>query len=191
MKKIKLLGDLQAFKAEWELLVDTPGEAMRAIEANRPGFLRACSAGDYVLILYDEANPDLVRQVTMLEATQPWADEVLIVVPKAGGDIPVPFIVAAFAFVGVTLPEWGALLVTALVNVAVVVAVSAIANVITSHKQKVDAKDTETPENKPSFVSNGPVNVVRQGHPYPIIAGEFLCGSIVVSSQVHIQDIPI
>jgi Bacteriophage lambda tail assembly protein I. len=91
MKIIKLLGDLQAFREEWELDVRTPGEALRAIEANRPGFLSACDAGDYAVILVDQINPDFSRQITLVEAELPWADELLVVVPRAGGDIPAAF----------------------------------------------------------------------------------------------------
>jgi len=193
MKIIKLLGDLQAFREEWELDVRTPGEALRAIEANRPGFLSACDAGDYAVILVDQINPDFSRQITLVEAELPWADELLVVVPKAGGDIPAAFLVPLFTSIGFTASAAtiAAGVAVAVINIGISLAVSAIANAITSDKKKVSARDQEAPESKPSFISNGPVNVVRQGHPYPIIAGEFLCGSIVVSSQIHVKDIPI
>lgn len=192
MKKIKLFGDLQKFKSSWDLHVKTPGEALRAIEANRPGFLAACDDGDYIAILVDMDNQALSRQVTLENSSAPWANEVLVVVPRASGEwVAAAGIIAAFAYVGVTVGPVLAAVIAVVVNVAIAVAIGAIANLITGKKGKMGAKETESYESKPSFVSNGPVNVVRAGHPYPIIAGRFLCGSIVLSSQIHIKDIPV
>jgi predicted phage tail protein len=193
MKKIKLFGDLQAFKADWELDVKTPNEALRAIEANRPGFLKAADAGEYVAILIDEKNPDLTRQVTLDNNFAPWADEVLCIIPRAGGDFPAAALVPMFTAMGMSAAAagWAAAIAAVVINIGISLAVSALANMITGKKQSVSARDTETYESKPSFISNGPVNVVRAGHPYPIIAGRFLCGAIVVSSQIHVKDIPI
>lgn len=191
MKKVHLFGDLQEFKAEWDLDVQSPGEALRAIEANRPGFLAACDAGDYVAILIDPENQDMCRQVVIDNAAVPWADEILVVVPRAGGDIPVPFVIAAALASAIgTSVSTAALIIATVVNIGISLAISAIANVLTSNKKKVSASQTESPDKRPSYVSNGPVNVINQGHPYPLIAGEFLCGSVVVSSQIHIKDIP-
>jgi predicted phage tail protein len=191
MKKVRLFGNLQAFKAEWDLDVKTPNEALRAIEANRPGFLQAADAGEYVAVLVDIDNPDLTRQVTLDNNFAPWADEVLCIIPRAGGDIPAAAVVAAFSAIGVTVGTVTATVIAVVINIGISLAVSALANMITGQKQSVSARDTETYESKPSFISNGPVNVVRAGHPYPIIAGRFLCGSIVLSSQVHVKDIPV
>lgn len=194
MKKIKLFGDLQAFKSDWELLVETPAEALRAIEANRPGFLKAADGGEYVAILVDTENPDNTRQVTMDNTSAPWANEVLVVVPKASGNEPVSaFIAAGYVSMGMTAAaaSIATSITVAVIQIGISLAVSALANMITGNKTSVGAADTESYESKPSFISNGPVNVVRAGNPYPIIAGKFLCGSIVLSSQVHVKDIPV
>jgi predicted phage tail protein len=192
MKKVRLFGDLQKFRDDWDLDVQTPGEALRAIEANRPGFLAACDAGDYIAILIDADDPDKSRQVILDNSIQPWNEELLVVVPRAGGEIPLAFFAAAFASIGAsaTVATIASAIVATVINVGISLAISAIANVITSDKKKVSASQTEKPGSRPSYISNGPVNVINQGHPYPIIAGEFLCGSVVASSQIHIKDIP-
>jgi predicted phage tail protein len=192
MKKIKLFGDLRAFKAEWELDVKTPNEALRAIEANRPGFLKAADAGEYVAILVDAANPDLTRQVTLDNNFAPWADEVLMIVPIASGDVQAAMIPAIMTAWAGAASGFVAGAIAMVINIGISLAISALANMITGKKQSVSARDMESYESKPSFVSNGPVNVVRAGHPYPIIAGRFPdCGSIVLSSQIHVKDIPV
>lgn len=195
MKKVKLYGDLQAFRADWDLDVKTPGEALRAIEVNRPGFLKAADAGDYIAILVDENNPDMIRQVTLDNNSYPWADEVLVVVPRVGGETGIETGLAFAAWAGAAAGSATATAIAVayvvVINIAISLAVSSLANIITGNKRSVEAGDTEKYDSKPSFVSNGPVNVVRAGHPYPIIAGEFLCGSIVLSSQIHVKDIPV
>ena len=196
MKKIKLYGDLQAFKADWQLEVLTPAEALRAIEANRPGFLQACDQGDYLAILVDLDNPDLTRQVNLDNHTAPWADETLVIVPKASGEtgIEAGMLFAGWVTAGAATGYAAlaiAIVYVAVVNIAISLALSALANLITGKKQSVDASMTESYQSRPSFISNGAVNVVRAGNPYPIIAGNFLCGSIVLSSQIHVKDIPL
>jgi predicted phage tail protein len=190
MKKIKLYGDLQAFRADWELEVLTPAEALRAIEANRPGFLQACDQGDYIAILVDLDNHDLTRQVNLDNNTAPWADEVLMILPRAGGDVVaaalIPYL-AAFGAYAATV----ATVLAVVINIGISMAISALANLITGKKQSATAASTENYQSRPSFISNGAVNVVRAGNPYPIIAGNFLCGSIVLSSQIHVKDIPV
>lgn len=192
MKKIKLFGDLQAFKADWELDVKTPNEALRAIEANRPGFLKAADAGEYVAILIDTDNPDNTRQVTLDNNFAPWADEVLMIVPRASGDVQAAMIPAIMTAWAGAASGFVAGAIAMAINIGISLAVSALANMVTGNKPSVSARDTERYESKPSFISNGPVNVVRAGHPYPIIAGHFPdCGSILLSSQIHVQDIPV
>jgi len=190
MKTVKLFGDLQAFKADWELEVTTPGEALRAIDANRPGFLQAADAGDYIVLLVDKDNTDLIRQVTIELSSAPWGDEILWVIPRIGGEVQAAMLIPYLAWAGYAA-EFIANVAAIIINIGISLATSAIANVITGNKKSVRAGETEHYESKPSFISNGPVNVVRAGHPYPIIAGRFLCGSIVLSSQVHVKDIPL
>lgn len=184
MKKIKLFGDLQSFKPEWELDVATPGEALRAIDANRPGFLAAADSGEYVALLIDEHNPDLVRQVTLSNACTPWANETLVIIPRIGGDIPIVFVAMALAVAETSMV---AIIATAVINIAISLAISAIANAITGSKSSKNAGDTEKPESKPSYIADGPVNVSRAGHPYPMAFGTVLCGTMVLSSRIVVK----
>lgn len=196
MKKIKLFGDLASFDTDWQLHVKAPGEALRAIEANRPGFLIACNQGDYVAVLFDENNHDLIRQVTLDNANAAWSDEVLMIIPKAGGNIDPASIAlligysSAFAAGGITAVTVGVTILTMVVNIGLALTLTALANVITGSKQSVAASNTESYQNKPSFISNGPVNLLRSGNPYPILVGHVQdAGSIVLSSNYWVEDI--
>lgn len=189
MKTIHLLGDIAKFKPEWRLDVQTPAEALRAIGVQRPGFLAACDAGDYVALLVDRDDPQQVRAVTLASAADPWGDELMVIVPRLSGEIiGVPTIAAAFAAVtGVTVANFT--LIASVVNMALSVGLSALANVITGSKSQVKGADLERPENKPSYIPNGAVNVVRAGNPYPLPVGNYRCGSVVLSSNIYVEDI--
>ena len=192
MKKIKLFGDLAQFDTDWQLHVKTPSEALRAIEANRPGFLNACNDGDYVAMLFDELNPEASRQVTLDNAIAPWGDELLMILPRAGGEVPAALLVPLFTSIGFTAAAAAiaAPIAAMVLSMALSMAVTAIANVITGSKQSVNAGKTESYESRPSFISNGPVNLLRAGNPYPLLVGHVQdAGSIVLSSNYWVEDI--
>lgn len=188
MKQIKLFGDLVKFKSDWSLEVATVAEAVRAIEANRPGFVAAASAGDYVLILADLDNPDNTRQVTIDNALDPWGDETLLVVPKASGDVPVAVVAAALS---ISATGFAAMAITFVLNMAISLAINMIVSLISGSNDGTKATNQEAPENKPSYLFNGVVNTTRQGHRIPLLYGQLMVGSSVLSSQVHVKDIPV
>jgi predicted phage tail protein len=193
MKTIRLFGDLlNDFEPEWQLAVKTPSEALRAIEANRPGFLSACDAGKYAVILFDPETPELTRQVIMENSNAPWHHEELHIMPTTGGNIPAAALVPLFYAIGFTYAAAAiaAPIAAAIISLAISLAVSALANLITGSSNNKQVQNNATvAASKPSFISNGAVNVVNGGNPYPIIAGNFRCGSIVLSSQIHVTDI--
>jgi predicted phage tail protein len=45
------------------------------------------------------------------------------------------------------------------------------------------------PENKPSFLFDGPVNTIAQGHPVPVGYGEMYVGSAVISAGIVTEEI--
>ena len=49
--------------------------------------------------------------------------------------------------------------------------------------------DYDRPENQPSYVFNGAVNTQAQGNPVPVLYGELIIGSAVISAGIHVEDI--
>lgn len=222
MKKIKLFGELARFKSnscnseidipagfagndlpskltiDWVLDVRTPSEALRAIEANRPGFLAATKQGDYAVLLVAD-NKELTRRVLIDNAHDPWGEEIMVVVPIPKGKTGVGeaiWLAVASAALGVGATAAVAVVIAdiamLLIQIGIAMAVAAIANVITSDKKSVTAPQTEKYDSKPSFISNGAVNVSRPGHPYPMLVGRVRdAGSIVLSSNYYVEDIPV
>ncbi len=196
MKKIKLFGNIaDEYKAEWLLDVATPAEALRAINANRPGFLAECDAGDYVAVLVDESDPEnTARQVTDENGLKGWAGETLFVVPRMSGDV--AGVVAGV--LGITVASSVSAVIAATVLIAVIntiiavaisIAISAIAALIAGTPDGFGANETEAPENKPSYLFNGVVNTAKQGHRVPVLYGQMLVGSMVLSSRINTKDL--
>lgn len=191
MKTIKLYGDLQRFKQEWSLNVKTVAESMRAIEANRPGFIGYADQGDYVLVLVDHDNPNASRQVTQNTALEAWAHEELWVIPRVSGNTGVETVIAIGATAGVAIGATTAAVIAGLINIAIAVAISVIAKVISGTNSGVRPEETEPYESKPSYLMNGVVNTTRQGHRIPLLyGGPLLVGSMVLSADIHTKDIP-
>ncbi len=44
-------------------------------------------------------------------------------------------------------------------------------------------------DKRPSYVFNGPINSTAQGSTIPLVCGEFICGSIVIASELQNEDI--
>lgn len=188
MKKIRLLGDIaKDYKADWLLDVQTPSEALRAINANRPGFLAECDEGNYIAVLVNEKNPDNSRQVNVDNGLDVWGSEVLFVVPKINGDgALLVALVAGAAFAATT----AGMIIAFVINIAISIAISMIASLISGTPDGFGSNDTEAPENKPSYLFNGVVNTAKQGHRIPIGYGQMLVGSMILSSRINTKDIP-
>lgn len=199
MKTIKLFGDLERFKPVWQLNVETPAEAMRAIDANRDGFLQAADAGEYVLLMVDEkriesGDESAARQVTIDSANWVWGgNEVLYVMPAPKGQIVAAG--AAVVIAGVSFAVGSAVaaaVIAVVLNIVLTIAISFIAQLISGTSNGQQASQTELPENRPSYLMNGVVNTTRQGFRVPLLyGGPLLVGSAEISKQIHTQDVPL
>lgn len=56
-------------------------------------------------------------------------------------------------------------------------------------KQPQGLTGVESPDNGASYNFNGPVNVTAQGNPVPILYGEAIVGSVMVSGDIYSEDI--
>ncbi len=206
MKTIKLLGDIaDDYKADWRLDVKSPAEALRAINANRPGFLAACDAGEYIAVLVDENDPDSTAQVTDKNADDAWGEQVLYILPRVSGDYAAVAALVAYLGTGTALTTTAIVagtavttlttlgtIVAVIATIALTVAVSMIASLIAGTPDGFGANETEEAENKPSYLFNGVVNTAKQGHRIPVLyGGPLLVGSMVLSSRINTKDIPV
>lgn len=199
MKTIILLGELGArFGRRHRFDVRTGTEAIRALAANFPDFARTLADSHHRGVGYrvlDQREP--LHSVDQL--AHPLSRRLVLVpvVSGAGGGVGqillgAAIIGAAFFTGGASLVA-GSLVTTAAGQIAVGIGVSlALGGIVQmlSPAPKATAP-AERPENKPSYVFDGPVNTTSQGHPVPVGYGRMIIGSAVISAGIYAEELPI
>ena len=181
MRSIHLHGELgKRYGRKWRLDVRTPAEAFHLIDANIDGFIRyvreSAHAGvGYRVFIGDEEVDDVQRLI------YPSSRESYRVVPVIGGSAEGFAAVVAF-FEALTWQQVVGYIATTALSYAISAALSP--------SPKSSATDRERPENKPSYMFNGPVNVIAQGHPVPVGYGRMIVGGQVITSAINDTDIP-
>jgi predicted phage tail protein len=208
MKRIILEGMLgEKFGREWDLDVKTPSEAMRAIEANRKGFLKYLldsgndGVGYQVMIGGREVGEDEVRN----EFHFPFSTkEEFVLVPIISGSVSggVKFVIGAVLLVAAIVlaaptgggsvafatTAWSGGFMSAgtLAMMGVMLMASGVAAMMAPDPA---SSDSNTGENKASYLFNGAVNTTAQGGPVPIGYGRLIIGSVLISGGIIIDDI--
>lgn len=201
MRSIQLHGALaDKYGSLWTLDVKTPAEALRAINANRPGFLHHIyhSADDGVAyrILLDG------RDMEVDELTGPFGRETFHLVPVVmgagdGRNIAKAVVGAIIAVVAIALapasgggslglakPAIFGLSYGTIALFGVSLALSGISGILAN---AMAPENTDKPANKPSYAFNGPVNTIAQGGCVPVGYGELIVGSYVISGGIETQ----
>lgn len=199
MRKVYLHGALGArFGESYDLEVRTAGEALRALAANFPDFQQAIADGAWHIVRGEiESGFSLdIEQVTGLGLGK--GD--LHILPAVAGSkndgllktiVGVALIGAAFAFSGGALaaPIVMGGMQTGLTfgNLAMIGGALALAGVSTMlAPEEKDKKDRDS-----SFVFSGPSNNYTQGSPIPVVIGEVITGSLVVSGGLDVERIAV
>lgn len=92
------------------------------------------------------------------------------------------------------LIAWGmsqamaAIVAQVIINIAVSMVIGAITNMLSP---KTENKGSERPDSKPSFIYNGPENVIEQGYQVPIVYGTHMTGSVVVSAGINVEQLAV
>ena len=199
LRRVYLHGKLgEEFGPTHELAVETAAEAIRAFNCNYPGFLAVLKEGAYEVVRgeYDEAKGMWLDE-SQLDELRLGAAE-LHIVPviegsknqQAGGSLKV---ILGVALIGGAFMMSGGALATPLLgglfsygNVAMMGAALAFAGVATILSPK-----QQNPYEQNSFTLSGPGNSYAQGNPVPLIYGEVICGSQLISGALDIEDIPV
>lgn len=161
LRTVHLHGRLgKKFGRKFELAVNTPTEAIRALVFQLPGFGPYIRHRGYVLTTGDGGAIDEAQlQLGMGRQT----------------DI---HVIPAGAAAGIETILLGAtLLFTAVAGIAVL-----------SMPKVPTAASREEATKSSSFIFDGPQNVTEQGHPVPLVYGQFRVGSVVVSAGIATTD---
>jgi predicted phage tail protein len=182
LRKIKLYGKLAKFigKRVLEADVATAAEAVRFLVANWPEVEKhmadqyyRVSVGDYDLSL-DEIHDPAGQQVI----------KIVPVVAGAGaaGKIILGIVLVAGALI-IGQPWLGAFAFNALIGVGTGLVLGGIAQLISPVPKTPTGTDTQQDPRK-SYSFSGVQNTSRQGTPVPVVYGETLVGSVVISAGI-------
>lgn len=80
----------------------------------------------------------------------------------------------------------GATVGTALFGLGVSLALGGVVQMLSPQQRGLSTRDN--PENGASYSFNGPVNTTAQGNCVPVLYGEMMVGSAVVSAGIYAED---
>ena len=193
MKEIRLYGPLrERFGGPYFLNVHSPAEALRAL---------ACQLRGFRAYFYQHRNARYrVWAGTGRRTAETLRDpcssrEIIRIAPVVAGSGDVGEFLAGVA-IAYFLPGVGFLTDLGLSAATATTLVSslgwslAIAGVSSMLAPKIDPLEAPAaPENNPSFIFNGAVNVIRQGGPVPLAYGRIVVGSVTVSAGLYAAQI--
>lgn len=191
------------FPKEWELECSSVAEASRIISVNIPEYKR-------YLIEHSEPGFHVLvgkRKLGEQELFNPLGAQVIRIYPaiagaKSGGLLVIAGIaLAAFSY-GVLSPYAAGLAAsgsayagiagyaaTAVGAIGTSLALSGVSQLL--FRPPKPPGPQERPENKPSFVFNGPVNTLAQGQAVPVCFGELIVGGAIISQGISTEEIPV
>lgn len=199
LRTIRLYGKLGArFGRVFRLAVQSPAEAVRALCCMIPGFERE----------FMTAHDRGVGFAVFIDKRSIGEDQLLSGLPgdiriapvltgrKNGGWMQVivgVIIIAAatyFSLGTATAPTTAAVFGTGITGVAISLGVAmvlgGVTQLLTPTPKGLGTKDG--PDNGASYRFNGPVNTTAQGNPVPLLYGELIIGSAVVSAAIMAED---
>lgn len=192
LTQVTLYGPLaKEFGRDWELAVSSPREAIRLIEANRPGFINWIrgNLNKYdrykVIVDYenckkehlDEDSFDLQRNMKRIRIVP-----IVMGAGAIGKIIAGVFLIAIGFFLGGATDPIG----MALIGAGIGTGLGGIVEAISPRPKKTDQS---VRQDGTSYFFDGPVNTTQQGLPVPLIYGRCLVGSHPVSAKVSIDQL--
>lgn len=205
MRSVVLHGTLrEQFGGPFKLHCNSVVEAVRLLVANFPQLPAAMAEGTYRVSV---GRPRRRRDLDETEIPMhfPEDDNIHIIPAIAGAKRGGGKLIAGIAILAVTAIATGGFSLAAgstvlgmggsawgsIAMVGASLALSGIAQMLTPVPKTPSLSQNERPEDRPSFMLGGAVNVVEQGHPIPICGGENILGGIVVSVGFNVERIPI
>ena len=180
LRRIRLYGRLAKFIGQRVLEADvaTAAEAVRFLIANWPE-LEQHMADQHYRVSVGEYD------LTEDELHDPAGQQEIKIVPVMAGAGAVGRIIAGAVLVAVGLfvPGIGALGVQLIVGVGATLVLGGVAQLLTPVPTMNTGKDSEKDPRK-SYSFSGVQQVSRQGVPVPIVYGETLVGSVVISAGI-------
>ena len=179
LRRIRLYGRLAKFIGRRVLEADvaTAAEAVRFLIANWPE-LEQHMADQHYRVSVGEYD------LTEDELHDPAGQQEIKIAPVVAGAGAVGRIIAGVALIALSfIPGIGALAVSLMVGVGASLVLGGVAQLLTPVPTMNTGKDSEKDPRK-SYSFSGIQQTSRQGVPVPIVYGETLVGSVVISAGI-------
>lgn len=199
IREINLHGNLaEQFGEQFRLDVMSATEAVRALCVQLRGFRSTVARGEYQ-VLVGGSHLDEDEICMEIDSSAPID---IVPVPvgskNSGGWIKVVLGVALIAYGGFSLGGFaamsggsaaipGVLGIQAMtfVKLGAGLALSGLGLLLSPTPM---LSNSEKPDDMPSYIFNGALNIAEEGNCIPLCYGKFLCGSLVISSGLSIED---
>ncbi|WP_372353488.1 tail assembly protein [Xanthomonas axonopodis pv. maculifoliigardeniae] len=193
VRTVRLYGVLRAkFGKEFQLAVASPAEAIRALSVQLPGFQAFLMGAKDRGLTFAVFNGR--RNLTQDQLHDPPGDDDIRFAPvlqgsKRGGTLQT-IMGAALIVVGaaVNIISGGSLAIigTPLINAGVAMVIGGVVQMLSPTPKGLGTQDS--PDNRPSYAFNGPMNTQAQGNPVPVAYGDTWTGSAVISGGIFAED---
>ncbi len=195
LRTIKVYGHLakRTGKRVFKAVARTPAEAIKFLLCNYPSLRGVMQQGHYQVLV---GSLDLEGSAGNLHLPTSLQDEIRIVPVIVGANFwkdigkfffGAAMITAAFFMPGTALAAFGntfSVAGTALLSVGSALVLNSIANVISPPPKTPDFDDD--PRNNYNF--SGQANISREGVPVPVVYGETVVGSLVISLGLNVEE---
>lgn len=204
IRTIHLHGRLgKKYGRKHQLAVTTPAEAVRALNANYPGFAEEILAlgeqGYAYRVLHGRGGKIGLNKVE--ELNDPASGDIRIIPEIAGakkgglGQLIAGIAMIALVYFtgGAASGLWGTSVFGTTVgkialNIGLSMALGGVVQMLASTTKSSQASEDTS---NPSYIFDGAVNTMAQGHPVPVGYGEMIVGSAVISAGVDIDQVAI
>lgn len=187
LRKVRLYGELGArFGRVHELAVSSAAEAVRALGVMLHGFdahlTNAKDRGVGYAVFYGKRN---INQQQLCDLSD--SDEIriapVLMGAKRGGVLNI-ILGAVLVVVGVVMNAYAPGSGAPLINAGVAMAIGGVVQLLTPTPKGRSSEDDKSP----SYNFNGPLNTQAQGYPVPVLYGELIVGSAVLSAGITTKD---
>ncbi|MEB1026025.1 tail assembly protein [Xanthomonas campestris pv. campestris] len=187
IRVVRLYGVLRAkFGKEFRLAVASPAEAIRALLVQLPGFQAFLMGAKDRGLTFAVFNGR--RNLNEDQLHDPPGDDAIRIAPvlqgsKRGGVLQT--IIGAVLIVAGALLLWTPFGVP-LISAGVSMVIGGVVQMLSPTQKGLGTQDS--PDNRPSYAFNGPVNMQAQGNPVPVAYGDTWTGSAVISGGIFAED---
>jgi len=194
-RKVYLHGALgEQFGAEHTFFTASVNGAVRAMQANYPGFVDVLRTGKYHIINGDLETGQEVTETDVWEQTRYKTGDFHFIPAVAGGKenswisivIGVVLIAATYgASAAYEIPAWVA---NVGYGLGASLTLSGISGMLSPMPTIDSYDDREAPDERASFMFDGPINRTEQGGAVPVVLGEVITGSTVIGGAIDTED---